>query len=52
MHSKCEREILGELKQETWYLLAGLSQSKTLYYVYLDTSDSLHVHKVSTTTNY
>lgn len=46
------KEILGELQQDTWYLFAGLSQFKTLYYVYLDTSDSLHVFKVSTMTNY
>jgi len=52
MHSDCERKILGELQQETWYLLAGLSQFKTLYYIYLDTSDSLHVFRVSHMTNY
>jgi len=45
-------KTIGKLQQETWYLLAGLSQFKTLYYVYLDTSDSLHVFKVSTMTNY
>lgn len=43
---------IGELEQNTWYLLAGLSQFKTLYYVYLDTSDSLYVFKVSGMTNY
>ena len=43
---------IGELQRDTWYLLAGLSQSKTLYYVYLDSSDSLHVYRVSTLTNY
>lgn len=52
MHSDCERRVLGELEQDTWYLLAGLSQFRTLYYIYLDTSDSLHVYKVSTMTNY
>jgi hypothetical protein len=50
--SSSTKKILGELQQDTWYLLAGLSQFKTLYYVYLDTSDSLHVFKVSTMTNY
>lgn len=50
--SDSTKKILGELQQETWYLLAGLSQFKTLYYVYLDSSDSLHVFKVSTMTNY
>lgn len=50
--SNSTKKILGELQQETWYLLAGLSQFKTLYYVYLDSSDSLHVFKVSTMTNY
>ncbi|MDO5655050.1 MAG: hypothetical protein Q4G27_02800 [Flavobacteriaceae bacterium] len=52
MHSDYEQKILGELQPETWYLLAGLSQFKTLYYIYLDTSDSLHVYKVSGMTNY
>ena len=51
-HSSSGFKTVGELQQETWYLLAGLSQLKTLYYVYLDTSDSLHVFKVSTMTNY
>lgn len=47
-----EYKTIGEIQQETWYLLAGLSQFRTLYYVYLDTSDSLHVFKVSTMTNF
>lgn len=50
--SSTKKETLGQLQQETWYLLAGLSQFKTLYYIYLDSSDSLHVHKVSGMTNY
>lgn len=51
--SSSTKEILGELQQNTWYLLFGLSQIHTTrYYVYLDTSDSLHVFKVSTMTNY
>ena len=50
--SNSTKKILGELQQDTWYLLAGLSQFKTLYYVYLDASDSLHVYKVSGMTNY
>lgn len=50
--SNSAKKKLGELEQETWYLLAGLSQFKTLYYVYLDATDSLHVFKVSTMTNY
>ena len=45
-------KTIGELQQDTWYLLAGLSQFKILYYVYLDTSDSLHMFKISTMTNY
>lgn len=52
IHSNYEQETIGDLQQETWYLLAGLSQFKTLYYIYLDTSDSLHVFKVSHMTNY
>ena len=45
-------ETIGELQQNTWYLFAGLSQFKALYYVYVDASDSIHVFKVSTMTNY
>jgi hypothetical protein len=45
-------ETIGELQKNTWYLLAGLSQFKTLYYIYFDSSDSLHLFKVSTMTNY
>lgn len=44
--------ILGRLQQNTWYLLAGLSPFRALYYVYLDNSDSLHVFKVTTMTNF
>lgn len=46
------KKTLGGVQQDTWYLLAGLSKFKTLYYVYLDTSDSLHVYKVAGMTNY
>lgn len=45
-------KTIGELQPETWYLLTGLSKVRTLYYVYLDSSDSLHVYKVSKMTNY
>jgi len=50
--SRSTKKTLGQLQQETWYLLAGLSQFETLYYVYLDSTDSLHVYKVSGMTNY
>lgn len=42
---------IGKLQQDTWYLLAGL-QLRSLFYIFLDSSDSLHVFKVSTMTNY
>jgi len=47
-------ETIGELQQETWYLLSGLSNVKTLYYVYLDSLDSLHTFRVPASywTNY
>jgi len=52
-HDWKKYKTVGELQQNTWYLLSGLSQiHTTMYYVYLDTSDSLHVFKVSTMTNY
>jgi hypothetical protein len=47
-----EYKFIGELQPKTWYLLAGLSKVRTLYYVYIDSSDGLHVFKVSTMTNY
>ena len=52
--NKSSKRILGELKQDTWYLLCGLSKFKTLYYVYLDSLDSLHSFKVPASywTNY
>jgi hypothetical protein len=40
------RKILGEFQQNTWYILSGLSMNMGWCYVYLDTSDSLHVYKV------
>lgn len=46
-----EQRILGELKRETWYLLGGLSELRTVYYIYKDHSDSLHVIKSSRMTN-
>jgi len=39
-------DSLGELKSETWYRLGGLSTIKTLYFIYIDANDSLHVIKV------
>ena len=48
------KTILGELQYETWYLLAGLGKPKTLYYIYLDSLDSLYTFEVpaSAWTNY
>lgn len=51
-HSNYEQETIGALQHSTWYLLAGLSKLRTLYYVYIDNADSVHVYKVSTMTNY
>lgn len=45
-HSNYEQKKLGELQQNTWYLLTGLGSEKTLYYIYLDTNDSLHTFRV------
>ena len=45
-------KTIGKLQPKTWYLLTGLSKVRTLYYVYLDSFDSLHVYKVSKMTNF
>lgn len=44
--SSSGKKILGELQQETWYLFRGLGKEKTLYYVYLDSTDNLHTFRV------
>jgi len=49
--SDCRRKVLGEFQSGTWYLLS-MAKIGTLYYVFLDTSDSLHVFKVYGMTNY
>jgi len=52
-HNWEKYKTVGALQKETWYLLSGLSQiHTTMYYVYIDTLDSLHVFKVGTMTNY
>lgn len=43
---KSGKRVLGELERNTWYLLAGLSQFKTLYYVYIDTEGEVHYFTV------
>lgn len=50
-HSNCKKEILGELQPNTWYSLT-MSNKGTYYYLFLDTSDSLHVFEVNSMTNY
>ncbi|MDF3076270.1 MAG: hypothetical protein K0S09_159 [Sphingobacteriaceae bacterium] len=52
--SSSTKKILGQLRPKTWYLLAGLSNVKTLFYVYIDGSGNLHTVKVpaSQWTNY
>lgn len=40
------KKKLGELQQNTWYLLAGLSKYRTIYYVNIDTFDSVHCFKI------
>ena len=48
------KNVLGVLQTSTWYFLGGLGEEKTLYYVYLDSIDSLHTFRVpaSAWTNY
>jgi len=41
-NSSSTKKILGELQQNTWYLLAGLSPHRTIYYVYIDSLDNVH----------
>ncbi len=38
---------LGELDKETWYFLGGMSNIRTLYYLYIDSAGKLHKYKVS-----
>jgi len=49
--SNSTKKVLGELQKETWYLLTGLSRHRIVYYIYLDSSDILHVFMVSRMTN-
>ena len=53
-YSNTTKKILGELQQETWYLLGGLSNTRTLYYAYIDSLGNLHSFRVpaSSWTNY
>lgn len=51
-HSTSGFKSIGEFEKETWYLLEGLSRFETLYYIYLDNSDSLHVFKISGMSNF
>ena len=44
--SNSAEKVLGSLKKETWYLLGGLSNVNTLYYVYIDSSGKLHKVRV------
>lgn len=42
--SNSSKKILGELQQDTWYLMVGLSQFKTMYYIYIDLSDNIYIY--------
>jgi hypothetical protein len=37
---------IGTLKKETWYLLSGLSNVNTLYYIYINSSGKLYKFRV------
>ena len=52
--SSSDKRILGQLQKNTWYLFTGLSNVRTLYYVYIDSKDSVYTYKVyaSSWTNY
>jgi hypothetical protein len=36
------KKVLGELQLNTWYILAGLSNIRTLYYIYIDSQGKVH----------
>jgi len=40
------KTVLGELEKNTWYLLAGLSDFRTLYYIYIDGYDKVYVYEI------
>jgi hypothetical protein len=54
IHSNYRQRTIGDLQKETWYLLSGLSNVKTLYYVYIDSLENLHTFRVPASyyTNY
>jgi len=42
-NSSTAKRILGELETDTWYLLAGLSNVRTLYYIYIDNQGNVNI---------
>lgn len=51
-HSEPGERTLGEFQKNTWYMLAGLSNVGTLYYLYTDSAGKFHQFKVINMTNY
>lgn len=43
--SNSTKKVLGELQNDSWYLLAGLSNIRTLYYIYIDSQGNVHCFK-------
>jgi hypothetical protein len=41
-NSSSSKKVLGELQLNTWYILAGLSNIRTLYYIYIDSQGEVH----------
>jgi len=41
-----ECETIGELQRNTWYKLSGLSNIKTLHYIYIDSLNNVRLFKV------
>lgn len=42
LKSSSSKKVLGELQLGTWYILAGLSNVRTIYYIYIDSQGKVH----------
>lgn len=48
LHAQCQNQVIGNLQENEWYKLIGLSRvNSSSYYIHIDSAHTLHIFEVA-----